>query len=498
MAKLDRKIEYRFVALLSLAGVLLRILAGYSPYSGENTPPRFGDYEAQRHWKEITVNQPISLWYEAPREGAWWPLDYPPLTAYHELLLGKIAQWYEPASVADSISHGYESASHRSFMRLSVVASDLLTYFPAVYFFVSTCSPLQLQAYRWGIGSLLFSPALIYIDHGHFQYNSVALGLLLFSIALLNLNRPYCSAVMYTMSFMFKQTLLYFAPIFFAFMLGQAFQLATWKQTVQRVGFLGICVISTVLLLLYPLIQDCASISCSMLRLSSVVERVFPFGRGVFEDYVPNIWVVLHPILRIRGSPLEGLKRIGAASTILTLCGSFIPGILLVRKPDKQWFPVGLTASGLAFYLFGWLVHEKAIILPLTMLLASFSFATTVSGVRLIRRVSEASCMSLLPLMKVEGNLMVGVGLFCINHTISGYKANDRQLKPDTHSVFFWLNRLQVISNSVAAVGACLLFLEIHPNRYPFLADLIIVVGCFMTFISTWSVLSWSLWNREV
>jgi alpha-1,3-glucosyltransferase len=497
MAKFDRKVEYKSVALLSLAGVLLRILAGYFPYSGENTPPRFGDYEAQRHWKEITVNQPISSWYEAPREGAWWPLDYPPLTAYHELMLGKISEWYEPASVANSTSYGYESDTHRSFMRLSVVASDLLSYFPAVYFFVSTYSPMQLRDIRWAVGPLLLNPALIFVDHCHFQYNSVALALLLFAVGLLNLNRPYCSAVVYTMSFMFKQTLLYFAPMFFAFMLGQAVKLTTWRQTVQRLGFLGICVISTVLVLLFPVIQDCESLNCSMVRSVSVIERVFPFGRGVFEDYVPNIWVVLHPVLRIRGLPLEGLKRIGAASTILTLCGSFIPGVLLGRKPDKEWLPVGLAASGLAFYLFGWLVHEKAIILPFTMLIASSPLAETVSGVRLIRRVCEAAFMSLLPLMKVEGNVIVGLGLFSMNQIVSGYKGDETQLTPDTQSISVLVNRLQRISNFVAAMGASTVLLEIHPNRYPFLADLIIVIGCFTTFISTWSVLIWSLWTRK-
>ena len=25
--------------------------------------PKFGDYEAQRHWMEITINTPIEEWY---------------------------------------------------------------------------------------------------------------------------------------------------------------------------------------------------------------------------------------------------------------------------------------------------------------------------------------------------------------------------------------------------------------------------------------------------
>jgi len=29
---------------------------------GQHKPPMFGDYEAQRHWMEITYNLPLSHW----------------------------------------------------------------------------------------------------------------------------------------------------------------------------------------------------------------------------------------------------------------------------------------------------------------------------------------------------------------------------------------------------------------------------------------------------
>lgn len=32
------------------------------PHSGQNDPPKFGDYEAQRHWMEITINLRPSQW----------------------------------------------------------------------------------------------------------------------------------------------------------------------------------------------------------------------------------------------------------------------------------------------------------------------------------------------------------------------------------------------------------------------------------------------------
>ena len=47
-----------------------------------------GDFEAQRHWMEITTHLPVIQWYFHDLE--WWGLDYPPLTAYHSWLFGKM------------------------------------------------------------------------------------------------------------------------------------------------------------------------------------------------------------------------------------------------------------------------------------------------------------------------------------------------------------------------------------------------------------------------
>ena len=55
---------------------------------GRNTPPMFGDYEAQRHWMEITIHLPFRQWYTYDLQ--YWGLDYPPLTAYVSWLCGKV------------------------------------------------------------------------------------------------------------------------------------------------------------------------------------------------------------------------------------------------------------------------------------------------------------------------------------------------------------------------------------------------------------------------
>jgi hypothetical protein len=55
---------------------------------GEGIPPMFGDYEAQRHWMELTNHLPTRQWYTYDLQ--YWGLDYPPLTAYHSWLCGKM------------------------------------------------------------------------------------------------------------------------------------------------------------------------------------------------------------------------------------------------------------------------------------------------------------------------------------------------------------------------------------------------------------------------
>ena len=78
-------------ALLALAVVFRMGISRY-PYSGFGKKPMFGDYEAQRHWMEITNALPVLDWYEQTRDNdlQYWGLDYPPLTAYHSWVLGKV------------------------------------------------------------------------------------------------------------------------------------------------------------------------------------------------------------------------------------------------------------------------------------------------------------------------------------------------------------------------------------------------------------------------
>jgi len=97
--------QWAMLPLILMAVGLFRWSAGLWGYSGQfrvflcqylrltswagyRSPPMYGDFEAQRHWMELTNHLPMSQWYFHDLE--WWGLDYPPLTAYHSWLLGKM------------------------------------------------------------------------------------------------------------------------------------------------------------------------------------------------------------------------------------------------------------------------------------------------------------------------------------------------------------------------------------------------------------------------
>ena len=49
--------------VIVIFALIIRCAVGLGGYSGMNTPPMFGDFEAQRHWMEITQHLPVREWY---------------------------------------------------------------------------------------------------------------------------------------------------------------------------------------------------------------------------------------------------------------------------------------------------------------------------------------------------------------------------------------------------------------------------------------------------
>jgi alpha-1,3-glucosyltransferase len=166
----------------------------------------FGDYEAQRHWMEITFHVPIDQWYFYDLQ--YWGLDYPPLTAFHSYLLGMVAHWINPAWVALDQSRGFESADSKYFMRLTALITDLIILVPGIYLYGRKRNSLFTV--------LILFPALQLIDHGHFQYNSAMLGFALLGFHYIMESRYVLGSVLFMCSLLFKQMALFYSlPVFF-------------------------------------------------------------------------------------------------------------------------------------------------------------------------------------------------------------------------------------------------------------------------------------------
>ncbi|XP_055581112.1 dolichyl pyrophosphate Man9GlcNAc2 alpha-1,3-glucosyltransferase isoform X1 [Falco cherrug] len=126
--------KWSLMTITVLLALTVRWTVSLGSYSGAGKPPMYGDYEAQRHWQEITYNLPIRQWYfnTSDNDLLYWGLDYPPLTAYHSFVCAYVAKLINPDWIALHTSRGYESQPHKLFMRTTVFVADLLVYIPAV------------------------------------------------------------------------------------------------------------------------------------------------------------------------------------------------------------------------------------------------------------------------------------------------------------------------------------------------------------------------------
>jgi alpha-1,3-glucosyltransferase len=147
------------------------------------------------------------------------------------------------------------------------------------------------------------------------------LGLFLLSLTLLSLNRPrpVLATVPFVLSLCFKQMALYYSPAIFVYLLSLCFPQLS-KPNLRLLTSLGIAVIATFLIMVLPFIlpdQVLASLSSNDYKtflsfsswqfrnwnfatLGQIVHRVFPFGRGLWEDKVANTWCATNILIKWR------------------------------------------------------------------------------------------------------------------------------------------------------------------------------------------------------
>lgn len=352
---------------------------------------------------EITTQLPISQWYFHDLE--WWGLDYPPLTAYHSWLLGKLGCLINADWFALYTSRGSDDPNLKTYMRATVIISEYLIYIPAVIFFVQRLKRTQ-GARIWNaniaITAILFQPAIILIDHVHFQFNNVMLGFVVASISCILAGKLKWSCFLFVLALAFKQMALFYAPAIFAYLLGRCIY-PNFK--LRRFIGISITTLASFALILLPLIlgslydanhgieaqpgisnkhvplpilteysfliDSHAWYYPAILQVAQILHRIFPFTRGLFEDKVANFWCALNIAVKFNTYPLVLLQR---ASFLATLAAIIPPCLVILLKPKMVALPLAISTTAWAFFLFGFQVHEKSILLPLmpmTLLLAS-------------------------------------------------------------------------------------------------------------------------------
>ncbi|KAF9951748.1 Glucosyltransferase-like protein [Mortierella alpina] len=443
--------------------VLVRWAVSLGPYSGLATPPRFGDYEAQRHWMELTIHQPVRGWYSD--QSKWWDLDYPPLTAYVSWICGYIGDKINPEWFAWQSSRGFESADAKLYMRTTVLVSELLLYISSVVVFTNrwfTNKPWTRK--HTALMLILLQPGLILIDSGHFQYNAVMLGLVVWAINCFLKDQDVLGSIFFCLALGFKQMALYFSPAVFAYLLGkslrQGFFGCIWKLIK-----LGSAVILTLGLLFAPWLH-------SQDDILQVLQRIFPVFRGLYQDKVANVWCAINIVIKLREMfDIQELVRFSALATLL----SFLPSMLhLIAKPTKRGLIYGLINSSLSFFLLSFQVHEKSILIPALPITLLILDETAVSSLFV-----TLSAFSMFPLLKQEAltlpyYVLLGLWLWM---TAGAYKNASMVV------VFLAVLNTLVISGMHLAEVLIPTPLPRYPDLYPVLNALWSAVGFVLFWV---------------
>lgn len=487
--------------IIVLFALIIRCGVGLGSFSGMNVPPMHGDFEAQRHWMELTTNLPLSqwYWYDLP----YWGLDYPPLTAYHSYILGKLGAIFDPTWFQLGASRGQESMDLKSYMRFTVLLSELLLYIPGVIYFAKWIGKHRGQTpigQYIAAAAILFQPSLILIDHGHFQYNSVMLGLTVYAINNL-LDEYYApAAICFVLSVCFKQMALYYAPIFFSYLLSKSLFSPTLFNLPRLLAVAAATLISFAAMF-FPLYMW-----GGIRNVLQSIHRIFPFSRGIFEDKVANFWCFSNIFIKYK--VLYTQSQLQMYSLCATALG-FLPAFILIFfYPKKHLIPYALTACSMSFFLFSFQVHEKTILVPLLPITLLYT-STDWNVLSMVSWINNMAFFTLWPLLKKDGLVLQYATLLLLSNWLIGNfsfvtprflpkfltpgpSTSDvsenyrrRSLLPDN---IFW-KLIIVVSYISMGILHLLDFYVQPPAKYP---DLWVLLNCSLGFFSFF--LFW-VWN---
>lgn len=365
---------------------------------------RSTDFDVHRNWKALTRHLPLEEWYFDDVNGTTvHTLDYPPVFAYFEsfwsnniitsYLLGNAVLDERCLALLPDSDNGVDMPCV-VFMRTTVILSDFLLWWGA--WVASTSMTENVSAQTTTFLLIVLNPGLLWLDHVHFQYNGMLLGILLASLGyLLKPTTTYnvgVAAVLYTLLISMKHLYISLGPIYLVYLLRHYCFTNDNKFQIPRFIYLGVLTISTLLLCFLPFLNGHQS--------QQMLARLFPFGRGLCHDYpAANVWSLYMVADKVVNALLaKSLPEVTPLATAVLLLLSMLPGLYAVGSTNKKSSLVmAVVYCSLCAFIFMFHVHEKAIlttIIPLS-LLATYNL----SCARLYIRTSALGLFGLFPLL---------------------------------------------------------------------------------------------------
>lgn len=507
------------------------------------------DFDVHRNWLAITHSLPLRRWYH--EHTSQWTLDYPPFFAYFEWFLSQ----FVPSTVRkdgclDIVEKGQFGWPTIVFQRSTVIISEILL-FVVLQVFINTSSVKEKTQSFVTASSIVLSPGFLIVDHIHFQYNGFLFAILIASIVAAKQKRYIWCAFFYSVALCFKHIFLYLAPCYFVFLLKayclnfSDFKFKSYKDLIFIVRWkhlfeLGFIVITVFTLCFGPFVND----------MPQLMNRLFPFSRGLTHAYwAPNFWALysfldkIFTVIMLKlpyvhkfaskfiSPPLipatieEIRQRIvqnnngtkGLVQDVyfvilpqitpkltFTLTGFYqiLAVIPLMFDASYKRFIGSLTLCGLASYLFGWHVHEKAIMLAIV----PFSFLV-VCDRRLLTSfmlLSASGYVSLFPLLYQNQDFLLKC-LYTIVWCVIYFYALRKTtvLSSSVERRVFFLDRLSMIYiYLLLPLVFGVQFLDLMKWRYPlfqkfeFLGLMSYSVYCSLGIMGSWIGLSW-LYNFD-
>lgn len=260
---------------MALAATCLKLLLVPSYHST--------DFEVHRNWLAITHSLPLKEWYL--ENTSPWTLDYPPLFAWFQKLLAVPAPLVDPLIVDVTGGLNHDSPLAVLYMRMTVMFSDVLLFYSIHHFTRHLPSAKRLIA----SGAIIFSPGLIMVDHIHFQYNGILLGLLIFSISLIRSGQDLLGGILFAVLVCSKHLFVVAGPVYFIYLLRHY---CRGPRKFLRFAALAVSVLTVIVVAFGPFIY--------YKQIPQVMGRLFPFGRGLTHAYwAPNAWALYNSVDKV-------------------------------------------------------------------------------------------------------------------------------------------------------------------------------------------------------